>query len=259
MNRKTQFDATPMSRDLDIPNGNRLRRNRRKKKKLPGKQEKIVQSAVTRAIASVEKKRRLMYIDTATGISSSVTIGQNTASTFAVVLGMTTGITEGAGQTNRTSDQIWLQSLHLNFTVTYNFTSSVFAQDYVDLIRMTVFLWHPNSSVDPVTPAEIFQNVSSSSVFANFDFEYSRQYRILRDQYFAVSGFADSTTAFALPNTQSQRHVVETVSLGNALVQYSPSATTAANHLYVAFTSNSATNNPVLAGVFRTYYYNDNA
>jgi len=259
--RNKQLDSTVKSKDLDLHIvGTTSRRNRKKNKVLKPHEKTLMNHMIGKVISLEANKRRLMYIDVATGIASPVTIGNNTTSTFAALVSCTTSITQGAGQAARTSDQIWLSKLHINASIIYNFSASVLSQDYVNLVRMTVFIWKPNTAQLAPTPGQLFQNVSTTSVYSLFDFELADQYTILSDEYITVSGFYDSTTSFALPTNASLKHITQTIGLRNIQVAFTPSATTASNHLYVAFTSNSSAGPaPLLQITCRTYFYNDNS
>jgi len=261
MNQKTQYDPNGKTRDVDIPKSNVLRVKERKKKNKKSPNELKTLAMVTQHVARKQRiNRRLMYTDVGYGITSPQTVGVNTTTTFGNLLTMTTGIPQGAGQAARTGDTIWLTRLIFHLALQYNFSSTVLAQDFVQTIRMTVLQWIPNSALVAVTPASIFQNVTSTSVFSLFDFELKDNYRVLKDEFITVSGFYDSTTAFALPNSHSLRIMSYDIPLNNCRVDYSPGATTAANHLYIAFTCDAVTGpSPLIELVGRTYYYNDNA
>jgi len=256
MSNRTQFDPTIRSRDLDLPLGKRG--NRKKKKRVNAKDRRVIQLMDGRMQAKIDKDRRLMYIDNSWGISNAPqTIIQNTTTTFGVLINPS-NIAVGNSQATRVSDQVWLSKLHVNCNFIYNFGASGSAQDYVDQIRMTVFIWHPNSSSDPVTPAQLFQNVSATTSLASFDFELQKQFRVICDDYVVVSGFGDATTGFNLPTSESLKHIDRTFGMGNTMVRYTPGATTASNHVYVAFTSNTTTGPaPLIQFISRLYYYND--
>jgi len=262
MNSKSQFDPNRKTTDVDIPKSNNIvlrNRERTRKKKNPRQVQTI--ATVTQHIARKQQlKRRLMYTDVGYGITSPQTVGVNTTTTFGTLLSCTTGIPQGAGQAARTGDTIWLSNLVMHISLQYNFSASALAQDFVQTIRMTVFQWIPNTALVAPTPASLFQNVTSTSVFSLFDFELKDNYKVLKDEFITVSGFYDGTTSFAIPNPHSIRVMCHDIPLQNCRVDYSPGATTAANHLYVAFTCDAVTGpSPLIEAVLRTYYYNDNA
>jgi len=257
MSRSNRQDIPFISKNLDMPTGNRNRR--KKKKNLNVKDRRIISIVDGHTQAKIDRSRRLMYIDSAVGNGSPVTIPQNSTSAFGVSINPT-AISVGNSQANRIADQIWLKRLEVKVKFTYNFAASSFAQDLVNQIRMTIFIWKPNSAADAVTPAQIYQNVSSTSTMAHFDFELQNQFRIIADEYIYVSGFGDATTSYANPNPRSGESIIKSFSLGNTLLRFTPGTTTASNHLYITFTSDTVTGPaPLIYGIFRTEYYNDSA
>jgi len=261
MNRKTQYDPTRISTNLDIVKSNRPPNSRNKpKKKVDPRQVRIETSVLNKVQKQQNRERRLMYADIATGISAPVTVGINTPTVFGNLLSCTASISQGAGQAARTSDTIWLNLLSFHLILKYNFSSTVFAQDIIDTVRMTIFQWVPNTALVTATPGSLFQNVTSTSVLSNFDFELKNQYKVLRDEFFTVSGFYDSVTTVAYPTAHSIRVIPINVPLRNSRVDFTPSSTTAANHLYIAFTCDSVNGPaPLLQVTGRTYYFNDSA
>jgi len=205
------------------------------------------------------RKRRLMYVDIGTGtVASPNTIGTNTASTFASLVDFCNSITQGSGQAARVSDTVFLESIDIKMVVYYNFSGSAFSQDFVQAVRYTLFHWLPNTALVLPTPGSIFQNVTSTGVLSSFDFELKNNYRVLHDKIISVSGFADSATGFAMPNQNSHHVIIFNKKLNNVRVDYTPTATTASNKLYLSLYSSSNTGPaPVYYLISRLYYYND--
>jgi len=261
MNTKTQYDPNFKTTSLTVPSSNvPMRRQEKKKKNKAPRQIRMEASILNKVRVQQQRERRLMYADFALGNTSTVTVGVNSTSTFGNIVGCTVGIAQGAGQAARTADTIWLSRLNFHLYLTYNFSSSVLAQDLVQVVRMTVFQWVPNTALVSPTPASLFQNVTSTSAFSLFDFELKDNYKVLHDQFIPLSGFYDGTTSFALPNPNSNIPIVYNIPLRNSRVDYTPATTTAANHLYIAFTCNASVGpNPVVLVIGRTYFYNDNA
>jgi len=182
------------------------------------------------------------------------------SSTFAAIFNFANGISVGAGQTNRTSDTIWLRSLELKFRLAYTFTASAFAQDFIQIIRYTVLKWIPNTALVLPTPGSIFQNVTTAGLFANFDFELKDMYKIYMDNFVKISAFADSGSGFAQPNPDSTHVIIKNINLLDSRLDFTPSAITGSGLVYLALTSDSNTGpQPTIYGVARLYYYNDSA
>jgi len=255
MNSKSQFDPNFKSTNVDKSHSVVPFRAKKKKANLTKREQRLVSMLHNKE----QLDRRLMYIDVGLGLSSSVTVGTNSPTVFGNLVSLTI-IAQGAGQASRTSDSVWLKNLHINGSFYYNFSASGFTQDYVQTVRRTIFQWCPNSALVAVTPASLFQNVSTTTVYSLFDFELKNNYRVISDEFFTVSGFADSATGFALPNGDSIVVFNEDFNLRNSRVDFSPGATTASNHLYIALTCNSTSGPaPLVELACRTYYYNDNA
>jgi hypothetical protein len=256
--RNTQVDASSKTRALDMVNGNVRGRRRGAKVKLSPKEVKLASVVESRLLKKLKEAESVKYIDVGTGITSPATIPQMTAGTFGLLIPCTTSIIQGAGQAARTADTVWLDKVELNFALKYNFSSSTLAQDYINAIRTTLFQWKENTALVLPTPSSIFQNVASTSVYAKFDFELRDQYHIHFDDMDSVTGFYDSTTAFAFPTERSIRQITKTISLRNSRLLFNPTATTGSNHLYLALTSDTVSGPaPLFSGTIRTYFRND--
>jgi len=260
MSRKTQFDPNRKTRSYDSQMQRRLIYNERKPPIKRTPKEIKTLAMVTQHIAKKEQSnRRLMYFDVGYGITSAATVGVNTTSTFGNLI-LCTAMTQGAGQAARVSDTVWLSLLILRIRLNYNFSATSLAQDFVIQVRVTVFVWRTNSALVGPIPGSVFQNVSSTSVISLFDFELKPIYETLYDAYVPVSGFYDGTTGFAVPNPNSSHILCLDLPMNDLRVDYTPSATTATNHVYVAFTCDSVLGPaPVISLTSRMYYYNDAA
>jgi len=256
----SQPDPTIKSRDLDLPltraSGNR-RGRQRVRFRMNAREAKLANHVISATARSQGKKRRRMYIDVVVGIASQVTIGNNTTSAFGAIVSLTTALAQGVAQTDRMADQVWIESIHENYSVKYNFAATGMSQDYCQIVREGLLVWKDPNNLLAMTPASIYQNVTNSSVYANFDFELTKQYRVIKDDYFSVCGFGDATTGLAFATQSSVKHIDRTINMGNHKIDFTPGATTGSGHVYATFTSDSLTGPPpILAGVWRIHYYN---
>jgi len=193
------------------------------------------QTAQQQIIRSIEKRRTVKYFDLLqANLSSTTTIGFQSL----------TLIPQGDAQSQRIADTIYLFRVDLRLQL---FILEA-ATDYTNYVRMTFFLWKPNSASYPPNGVSIFQN--TSSVLTPFSFETRDDYSVIRDWTFNLTGYV------GVPTNSSQHTLTESIPLSNHRVQFNLALGTGTGHLYFADYSDSTTTpHPTYNLYTRIWYY----
>jgi len=219
-------------------------RRLRKKKNNNPRDQKIAQVAQSLVARQANRSRRLMYSDQYSSTSATTTV------TFVDL----TNIPQGATQSERVSDTVFLVRVECHIICNYSFASSVFAQDVYDNFRLCLFIYNFNTGSTVPSSAQIFQSTGSFGVLSPHTFEDSQFVRILRSEVVSCNGFYDSATSVAFPTSESVKVLSFTVPLSST-VKFNLGATSGTGKLYFCYYSDSgATPHPSITFMFRTYY-----
>jgi len=159
-----------------------------------------------------------------------------------VVTGPFASPTQGDGDIQRIGNRIHIKSLLMKFDVT--------TSDATQQVRIVVFRWKPDSTIDLPSPAKVFDTLVNNPAMANIN-TFSMQMGTIHVLY---DKLVASTTV------DSARHYRQFFRFGRRLgaknVNFSnDAALTGTNNIYVAFVSDSALpGHPTVAATSRVVY-----
>jgi hypothetical protein len=166
-------------------------------------------------------------------------------STGAVGIENLTLIPQGPAQSQRISDQIWLQHFDLRFSVNAANT------DVFSHMRFFMFIWRENTLTTTPTSAAIFTSAASQSVYSMLDYENRALRKLVTPDY--LLNFTGSATN---PTDRTQIDVVSKHSLRNTRVDYTLGTATGVNHLFfVNYSDSLLTPFPIYTFLMRVWYY----
>lgn len=126
-----------------------------------------------RQFAVKKGQGREKFIDVSSGLS---------ATSSGAVLKLS-GITQGAGISQRTGDAVYLKRMFLNYTLaTQN-------ADVFNTSRIIIFQWIPNDGLVAPVVADILQ---SANLYSMYNFQLSSQFVILYDRLHCQSGITSA-------------------------------------------------------------------
>jgi hypothetical protein len=185
----------------------------------------------------LNRNRVIKYIETGNSAQSMSTTFQEACLTL---------VPQGPAQSQRVADTIWLQRIEMKINVT---SANV---DVFNLARLVLIRWKVSSSLALPTSADLFNNFGTNVVHSFLNFERRENYSISLDTTLNLTGVAAS------PTNTSQHWLNLTHNMGNQLVQFDPAATTATDHIFFGWFSDSAAIPfPVLNYNFRIWYYDE--
>jgi len=216
------------------------RKNRRKnKRKMTVREQELANRITTSVHRSLNATRVVKYYDT-------VLLNQNSSSTVGF-LNLTT-IPQGAGQSQRVSDTIWINKVDIRLYA-YEIESTT---DFTNYIRMAFFTWKENTNVTTPTSVQIFQNTTAFSVLSPFSFETRDVYRVHRDWSINMTGYV------GVPTNSSQHQVIDSIALGEHRLDFNVGITTGVNHIYFVNYSDSALSPfPLYSIQTRVWYFDE--
>lgn len=168
-------------------------------------------------------------------------------STGAVGIENLTLIPQGPAQSQRISDQIWLQHFDLRFSVNAANT------DVFSHMRFFMFIWRENTLTTTPTSAAIFTSAASQSVYTMLDYENRALRKLVTPDY--LLNFTGTATT---PTLHSQVDIVKTYPLHNTRIDYTLGATTGINQLFfINYSDSLLTPFPSYQFLARIWYYDE--
>lgn len=193
----------------------------RSSKKAPPKPNKAVRSYVRKAIKASKPSDKYNVSSTGTTIST----------TF-VATGLT-GISQGDGLRQRVGDLV--KPTFMRFKYYLNNTTT-----NIQLSRIVILQWRPDSAVETPTASAIFQNQTDTQSDFVYDKQARAKFRVLSDTWHGTKPVAVN----AVVPTRELR-----ISLKSAgTIKYADTATTGKNHIYLVTLGSQAT------GIAFAYY-----
>lgn len=174
------------------------------------------------------------------------------SSAAATIIGITpvnascTNVPQGATDTNRVGDTLWIHNIDCRFLFTID---SAATGDTPQFVRLILYQWHPTIDTAGAFPAAstILQNGFSGGpdALSHYNHDQRHNYKILRDTNFVLmppGGFSATTEVF---NCCTSKMLEWKVSKGfNRAVQYVAGSTTnGSNQVFLMCLSNIATAN----------------
>jgi hypothetical protein len=168
-------------------------------------------------------------------------------STGAVGIENMTLIPQGPAQSQRISDQVWLQHFDLRFSV------NAANADVFSHMRFFFFIWKENTLTTTPTSAAIFTSAASQSVYTMLDYENRALRRLVTPDY--LLNFTGTVTN---PTPRSQIDIVRNFSLHNTRIDYTLGATTGINQLFfINYSDSLLTPFPSYQFLARIWYYDE--
>lgn len=161
------------------------------------------------------------------------------------VLSMTP-IPQGDGEGQRSGEQIVLKSCHVNMKVMVGAQGVIASADEWDALRVLVFRWHEDDSVNPPTLAKLLKlgPACTDYTVAPHNLDYKHQYSMMMDKVFDVfNSPVWNGSALLWENgpfsVVSKNGMNLTSRMGNRHVNYVGNATTGSGMIYVLAVSDS--------------------
>lgn len=193
----------------------------RSQKKAPPKPNKAVRSYVRKAIKASKPSDKYNVSSTGTTIST----------TF-VATGLT-GISQGDGLRQRVGDLV--KPTFMRFKYYLNNTTT-----NIQLSRIVILQWRPDSAVETPTASTIFQNQTDTQSDFVYDKQARAKFRVLSDTWHGTKPVAVNAV---VPTRELK------ISLKSAgTIKYADTATTGKNHIYLVTLGSQAT------GIAFAYY-----
>ncbi len=212
-------------------------RNRPVMPRIPRGQIVTARQANLIAEAKLRNKATIKYFETSLFGATATATFQESCLTL---------VPQGDAQSTRVADTIWVQSIELKFAAR---TANA---DIFNFVRLLIFRWNVSTALAIPTSGEIFFNYSSAFNYAFLNFERRDNYHVYKDVTFNLSGTATNPTAYC------QHFINEHQTLRNLQIQFDPSATTATNHLFLGWLSDSTvTPFPIIDYNIRIWYYDE--
>lgn len=188
---------------------------------------------LTRNLVSHVEPKYLDVLSVASNIGSG-------SSLFALSL-----VPSGDQQSQRVSD--FIQPLRLLF----NFSLYTVNSDIVTTVRLIFFRWIPSTALIAPVVASILEAPSAANVLSHFNFQLQDNYKILLERQFQASGITVAPTV----NSNFGATGFGISLKDNPEIEFTLTATTGSNHLYLLAISDSAvTPFPILNFSTRLYY-----
>jgi len=141
----------------------------------------------------------------------------------------------------------FIQPLRLMF----NFSLYTVNSDIVTTVRLIFFRWIPSTVLIAPVVASILEAPSAANVLSHFNFQLQDNYKILQERQFQASGITVAPTVASNFGSTGFRVPLS----DNPEIEFTQTATTGSNHLYLLAISDSAvTPFPILNFSTRLYY-----
>jgi len=138
-----------------------------------------------------------------------------------------TSVVQGVGVRQREGDALEIESM------VFNYDLDAINADIFTTTRLIIFQWIPSDSLVVPTITNVLQSASTLSMY---NWEQSRNYRILLDKTWSQVGI---TAAPCDSGFQAETGVVVPVEKGFRKITFQPAVTTSANAIYALLVSNS--------------------
>jgi hypothetical protein len=133
----------------------------------------------------------------------------------------------------------------------FNFSLYTVNSDIVTTVRLIFFRWIPSTALIAPVVASILEAPSAANVLSHFNFQLQDNFKILHERQFQASGITVAPTVASNFGSTGFRVTLR----DNPEIEFTQTATTGTNHLYLLAISDSAvTPFPILNFSTRLYY-----
>jgi hypothetical protein len=206
-----------------------------KKKGMNRSQQPVTMQQVRSLIAVAQEFK---FFDSKVYATATTSSGQQ----YAV-----SAIPQGDTDSNRDGDQVNLQRLEIYFATFLQGTGGT--NDFTDTVRLIVYRWHPMSTAAAPVPANVLQDtsVAESIAMSNYSWDNRKDYTILFDKHFDLSGNGPSQLSCTLKKTWKPPGLPAHFSAGSTSLQ--------SNGIFVIVASDSlVATHPLFNLYVRTVY-----
>jgi len=216
--------------------------SRRNMSRLPNSQ---IKSQIRSEIKKIEQENTEMkYKDT------YVNVGVTSSSSINPI----TNIIQGDGQSERVGDDLCVKKIEMRLVGNYSFTSVVLLQDIFVNLRLIIFRWKVSTTVVSPTTGMILENQPSWNILSPYNYSLRKNYTILYDETFYLTGFYNGTTLNVVP-TDTSIKLIQRIIYVNKKVTFVTNTVNGEGHIYyLLFSDSTTTPHPEVRVSFRTYY-----
>jgi len=158
------------------------------------------------------------FVDTSFGPTSVTSAGANLS---------LINVTQGNTVSTRDGDVGRIERLYVNFSVD---SANI---DIFTRMRVIIFQWFPNTTIGSPTTTTLLE---TATLLSMYNFQYSHQYHIVKDFFFALSGLAGAPTA----STAGVFGNEIDISSCKKFLEWTPTTAFGSNQLFVFYISDSA-------------------